>query len=71
MSAPFDPAAWLERYTAAGGCYSLADGDIVFFWPAPAEWRPAAVRDIYREVEDQPDRRGAVNALVRERCLIA
>ena len=67
----FDPADWLERYTAAGGWYMLASDGLHFGWPVPAVWAAMATREVYREIEDQPERLDAIKALVRERCLIA
>jgi hypothetical protein len=71
VSAAFDPADWLSRYTAAGGWYAMRGDALVFGWPVPGPWAPTATREVYREIEHHPDRRAELLAHVKARCLIA
>jgi hypothetical protein len=65
----FNPTEWLEAFTADGGAYALApDGRL---WLGVLN---VAAVDVERSTADlirHPERREAIVAVIRERCLIA
>jgi hypothetical protein len=65
------PPTGCPRFTAAGGWYCVTGDGIVFGWPVPTMLQAKATREVYREIEDQPDRRDAVAEIVKERFSIA
>jgi hypothetical protein len=64
----FNPAAWLDAYTAAGGTYALSgDGSL---WLGKFDHR-ATIEPHTAELLSDPERVAAFKAMLRERCLIA
>ena len=68
MSAPFDPAAWLEAFTAAGGSYALLPSGRLWLGVVGI---PDSLAGIVSEIVGQPDRRLAVTSLVKQRAVHA
>ena len=61
----FDPAAWLDRFTAVGGWYlRTPDGETHAGWRVDDFDQALAARAVWREIEDRPERRGAVRDLI-------
>jgi hypothetical protein len=63
-SLSFDPADWLHRFSAAGGWYAAQGGEVLTGWRLDDFDQARAVREIWRELEHDEDRRAAVRAIV-------
>lgn len=72
MSAPFDPAKWLETFTAAGGSYGIAfgrTGERLCLMVVNVEAFEVERHTVH--LIGHPERRAALIALIKERSMIA
>jgi hypothetical protein len=69
MSA-FDPAAWLASFSQAGGCYVVGPERTAFFVRDAGNPHFMKAKRMCADLDDDK-LFDAINALVRERCLIA
>lgn len=65
MSAEFDPARWLTDFEAAGGGYVARDGGVTFIVPSTGD--QDTTQHHVERLEQQPDHRAAVVALIHGR----
>lgn len=64
MTSLFDPADWLARFTAVGGWYAAQGASVHTGWRMDDLDQAAAARDVWSEIQHNPERRDAVRALV-------
>lgn len=63
----FDPAAWLDAFTAAGGTYAIGAGDRLWLGTFDIAGNSDASTAL---LAGHPEWVEAIKAVVRERCLI-
>ena len=62
----FDPAEWLDAFTAAGGSYALLPSGRLWLGVVGI---PDSLAGVLSRIVGQPDRRAAVTGLVKQRAV--